>query len=69
MDKFKEGDIVLIPFRHVGGQVVATRPDRESYNVRLTSFNPFTNHVEDHIEVFDEEELVPSPKEKGVIIL
>ena len=69
MNKFKEKDIVLIPFRHVGGEVVRVHPDGMNYDVRITSFNPFTRQIDDHVEAFGEAELQPSPKEKGVIFL
>ena len=67
--KFKTGDLVAIPFRHMGGEIVRVHPDNYNYDVRLTSFNPLTFTVDDHIEIFGEAELRPLPKQKGVIIL
>lgn len=69
MSKFNPKDIVIIPFRHKGGEIVRVRPDGISYDVRLTSLNPFIGKIEDHIEVFGEKELISAPKQKGVIII
>lgn len=69
MSKFNPKDIVIIPSRHKGGEIIRVHPDGLSYDVRLTTLDPFTGKVEDHIEVFGEEELVPAPKRKGVIIV